>query len=128
WLNEGFTIYVERRIVEKVYGRERAQMEAVLGRRELEREMASLPPSDCILHIDLSGRDPDDGVTLVPYEKGALMLLTIEQAVGRGRFDAFLRAYFDHFAFRSITTAEFLDYIRRELPNPVPLEEWIFKP
>jgi leukotriene-A4 hydrolase len=128
WLNEGFTVYVERRIIEKVYGRERAAMEAVLGRRELDREMASLPESDRILHIDLTGRDPDDGVTLVPYEKGALMLLTIEQAVGRDRFDAFLRAYFDHFAFRSITTAEFLDYIRRELPNSVPLDEWIWAP
>ena len=111
-----------------MYGRERAEMEAVLGRRELEREMAGLPETDRILHIDLAGRDPDDGVTLVPYEKGALLLLTIEQAVGRERFDAFLRAYFDHFAFRSITTAEFLDYIRRELPNPVPLDEWIFQP
>ncbi len=128
WLNEGFTVYVERRILEKVYGRERAAMEAVLGRRELEREMAGLPDSDRVLHIDLAGRDPDDGVTLVPYEKGALLLLTIEQAVGRDRFDAFLRGYFDHFAFRSITTAEFLDYIRRELPNPVPLEEWISSP
>jgi leukotriene-A4 hydrolase len=128
WLNEGFTVYVERRIVEKVYGRERAEMEAVLGRRELDREMASLPESDRILHIDLTGRDPDDGVTPVPYEKGALLLLTIEQAVGRERFDAFLHAYFDHFAFRSITTAEFLDYIRRELPTAVPLDEWVFRP
>ena len=52
-----------------------------------------------------TGRDPDDGCTLVPYEKGALLLRTIEKAVGRERFDAFLRGYFDHFAFRSITTA-----------------------
>jgi leukotriene-A4 hydrolase len=128
WLNEGFTVYVERRILEKVYGPERAGMEAVLGRRELEREMTGLPNSDRVLHIDLTGRDPDDGVTLVPYEKGALLLKTLEQAVGRERFDAFLRGYFDHFAFRSITTAEFLEYIRRELPNPVPLDEWIFQP
>ncbi len=128
WLNEGFTVYVERRIVEKVYGRERERMEAVLGRRELNREMTALAKRDRILHLDLTGRDPDDGCTLVPYEKGALLLATLESAVGRERFDAFLRAYFDHFAFRSITTADFLEYIRRELPNPVPLDEWIFRP
>ena len=128
WLNEGFTVYVERRILERLYGPARAAMEAVLGRRQLDAEMAELPASDRVLHIDLTGRDPDDGCTLVPYEKGALLLCTIEQAVGRERFDAFLRAYFDHFAFQSITTAEFLDYIRRELPNPVPLDEWIFQP
>ena len=103
-------------------------MEAVLGRRELDREMAGLPESDRVLHIDLTGRDPDEGCTLVPYEKGALLLRTIERDVGRERFDAFLRAYFDHFAFRSITTADFLDYARRELPTSVDLDEWIFGP
>jgi len=128
WLNEGFTVFVERRILERLYGPARAAMEAVLGRRLLDAEMARLPESDRVLHIDLSGRDPDDACTLVPYEKGALLLRTIEESVGRQRFDAFLRAYFDHFAFQSITTAEFLEYIRRELPNPVPLDEWIFQP
>jgi len=128
WLNEGFTVYVERRVIETIYGREREEMEAVLGRRELDREMASLKESDRVLHLDLTGRDPDDGCTLVPYEKGALLLRTMEQAVGRERFDAFLRSYFDYFAFRSITTADFLEYLRRELPNPVPVEEWIFQP
>ena len=127
WLNEGFTVYVERRVLEKLYGPARADMEAVLGRRELDREMAGLRESDRVLHIDLTGRDPDDGCTLVPYEKGALLLRTIERAVGRDRFDAFLRSYFSHFAFRSITTADFLEYIRRELPNSVPLDEWIFE-
>jgi aminopeptidase N len=128
WLNEGFTVYVERRILERLYGPARAAMEAVLGRRQLDAEMPGLREPDRVLHLDLTGRDPDDGCTLVPYEKGALLLRTIEQAVGRERFDAFLRAYFDHFAFRSITTADFLEYVRRELPSPVPLEEWIFRP
>ena len=128
WLNEGFTVYLERRIVEKVYGHERGEMEAVLGRRELDREMANLQESDRVLHIELEGRDPDDGCTLVPYEKGALLLRTIEQEVGRERFDAFLRSYFDHFAFRSITTADFLDYLRRELPLKTLLDPWIFQP
>src|SRR6185369_16492785 len=99
----------------------REAMEAVLGRLQLDAEMSGLPEMDRVLHLDLTGRDPDEGCTLVPYEKGALMLRTIEQAVGRERFDQFLRSYFDHFAFQSITTAEFLEYIRRELPNPVNL-------
>jgi hypothetical protein len=128
WLNEGFTVYVERRVLERVYGREREEMEAVLGRRELDREMAGLPKDDSVLHLDLNGRDPDEGCTLVPYEKGALMLRTIEHAAGRERFDRFLRSYFDRFAFRSITTADFLEYLGAELPNPVDVNEWIFRP
>jgi len=130
WLNEGFTVYVERRILEKVYGPQREEMEAVLGRRELDREMAGLPEGDRVLHIDLDGRDPDDGCTLVPYEKGALLLRTIEHAVGRDRFDRFLRSYFDHFAFQSITTADFLTYLSAELPEAkaVELNAWIYQP
>ncbi len=128
WLNEGFTVYLEGRIIEKLYGAERQAMEATLARRELDREMESLAEADRVLHIPLEGRDPDDGCTLVPYEKGALLLRTIEREVGRDRFDAFLRCYFDHFAFQSITTADFLDYLRRELPTSVPLEEWIYRP
>ncbi len=128
WLNEGFTVYLEGRIIEKLYGAERQAMEATLARRELDREMESLAEADRVLHIPLEGRDPDDGCTLVPYEKGALLLRTIEREVGRNHFDAFLRCYFDHFAFQSITTADFQDYLRRELPTSVPLEEWIYRP
>jgi leukotriene-A4 hydrolase len=128
WLNEGFTVYLERRILEKVYGLPRAEMEAVLGRRELDRELAALPERDRVLHVDLTGRDPDDGCTLVPYEKGALLLRTIERRVGRERFDAFLHAYFDHFAFQSITTAQFLEYLRANLSTDVPVDEWITQP
>src|SRR5687768_18598787 len=74
WLNEGFTTYLERRIIEAVYGVPRREMEATLGRRSLEDELKELEDRDKILHVDLKGRDPDDGFTGVPYEKGALFL------------------------------------------------------
>lgn len=131
WLNEGFTVYVENRIQEAVYGDARARMEAVIGRQELEREMATLPPAEQILHIDLKGRDPDDGVTSVPYEKGALFLRHIEQVVGRERFDAFLVGYFRNFRFQSITTAQFREFLDKNLPDAVskvPVDEWLNKP
>lgn len=135
WLNEGFTTYLERRIVESVYGRERAEMEAVLRRRELVGEMAGLVPRDQILHIDLDGRDPDEGSTLVPYEKGALFLRSLENATGRSRFDRFLNSYFEHFKFQSISTAEAMGYLERELLGGDPklaeslrLREWVYEP
>lgn len=135
WLNEGVTTYIEMRIQERIYGRARAEMEAVLGKQTLEKELKELPPGDQVLHIDLAGRDPDDGVTDVPYIKGMLFLRTLEENFGRPRFDAFLRAYFDHFAFQSITTSQFLDYLRRNLldQNPavsarIPIDEWVYKP
>ena len=136
WLNEGFTVYLERRIQEAVYGRPRAEMEAALGLRDLREELATLEDRDQILHIDLKGRDPDDkGFTDVPYEKGALFLLHLEQTFGRARFDNFLHSYFNHFAFQSITTEQFLAYLKQnlldkypELAARVPVDEWIEKP
>lgn len=128
WLNEGFTVYLERRIVEDLYGRDLAEMEAVLGFEKLEEDLAKLPPADQVLHIDLEGRDPDDGVTHIPYEKGALFLTALERAVGRERFDAFLKAYFAHFAFRGITTGEFTGYLREHLPTDIDLNAWLETP
>jgi aminopeptidase N len=135
WLNEGFTTYIENRIQEEVYGREQALMEQVLDRRELEKELAEFEPRDQVLHIDLSGRDPDDGTTQIPYVKGALLLRRMEEVFGRAVFDNFLKSYFEHFSFRSIATEEALAFIRRELLNrypeqgkTVPIEEWVFAP
>ncbi len=135
WLNEGFTTYFERRIQEEVFGREREEMEAVLGRQDLEGELARFEPRDQILHIDLSGRDPDDAATRVPYEKGALFLRLLEETFGRREFDRFLRGYFDRFAFQSIETGDFVRYLRAHLLDrhpekaaAIPLDEWIEKP
>lgn len=134
WLNEGFAVYLTRRIVEEVYGRERMEMEALLGVQALREEMERLPESDQILHIDLKGRDPIDALTAIAYQKGALLLHTLEAAYGRQRFDRYLRAYFDQFVFRSITTADFRQDLQYRLLNraepafPVPLKEWLYEP
>jgi leukotriene A-4 hydrolase/aminopeptidase len=135
WLNEGFTTYLERRILEAVYGRQREEMEAALGLRDLNEEIASLEDRDEILHVDLKGRDPDDGSTDIPYEKGALFLRHLEETFGRARFDGFLKSYFNHFAFQSITTEQFVAYLKQNLLDKdpalaarVPVDEWINQP
>lgn len=135
WISEGFSVYIERRIIEKVFGRERAQMQWATGRQDLEAEMARLPVKDQMLRLDLRGRDAEAAFTLVPFEKGALFLLSLEQAVGRSAFDAFLRGYFDRFAFQSITTRQFLEYLRTnlladrpELVAQIPIQKWVYEP
>lgn len=115
WLNEGFTTYLERRIIEAVYGVPRREMEAKLGRASLIEELAATAERDQILHVNLDGRDPDEGFTGIPYEKGALFLRWIEESVGREKFDAFLREYFDKHAFQSITTETFFNYLNEKL-------------
>ena len=135
WLNEGFTTYLENRIQEQVYGVEQALMEQVLDWRDLQKELREFAPPDQILHIDLAGRDPDEGCTHISYIKGALFLRLLEQTFGRDEFDRFLHAYFNHFAFQSVTTDQALGYLRSELLAHAPekaariaIDEWVNQP
>lgn len=135
WLNEGFTTYTERRIQEELYGVSRAAMEEVLAEERLSDELKNLDPRDQLLHPNLEGRDPECIGTLVPYVKGALFLKALENTFGRERFDAYLRSYFQYFAFQSITTAEAISYLQSnllekypDLGAKIPLEEWLSAP
>lgn len=133
WLNEGFTVYLERRIIESVFGKRRADMDAVIALRDLVEARANITvPRDRTLQPDLTGRDPDDAYSIVPYEQGALFLTWIESKVGRQAFDTFLRAWFDEHAFQSATTAECLSFLRRrlleqypDLVNDAEIDEWL---
>lgn len=135
WLNEGFTTYLERRIIEAVYGVPRREMEASLGKNSLMEELSGMDERDQILHVDLKGRDPDEGFTGVPYEKGALFLRYLEETFGRKTFDKFVRDYFDKYAFQSITTETFVDHLEKNLLSKNPklvsraeIEKWLEQP
>lgn len=137
WLNEGFTVYFENRIMEKIYGKPYADMLALLGMGELQNTLKDLKdkPKDTKLYLELDGRSPDDGMTDIAYEKGRFFLLMIEEVVGRAEFDAFLNGYFKKNAFKTITTAEFIETLNTDLlsKNPewkrkVNVDEWIYSP
>lgn len=136
WLNEGFTSYVENRVVEALYGVEQAQMENVISQNGLKAEMQQLAVADQLLVLPpLAGRDPDDALTDVAYIKGQWFLMFLEQRFGREAFDAFLRSYFDHFAFQSIHSGQFIDYLRAELiakepdaVSAIELDAWLYEP
>lgn len=135
WLNEGFTTYVEGRIMEDLFGPERGAFERRLGYEELLAELKEVPPADQRLLPDFTGRDPDDGVTRIPYEKGRLLLYQLETRLGRDAFDDFLRGWFAEHAWKSVTTDDFVAYYRKALkPDQNPkladlnLGEWLNKP
>ena len=137
WLNEGFTTYVEHRIGEEVFGVNEAKMQDVLSRKVLQNNLEELGKDspDTRLKIDLSGKNPDEGLSDIPYEKGYAFLQTIEAAVGRKQFDTFLTNYFNDHAFQSINTEAFVAYINKKLikgdivlADKIKLDEWIYKP
>jgi leukotriene-A4 hydrolase len=119
WLNEGFTVYAERRIVEALYGTEVAALHAALGRRALDRAVARFAsqPEMTRLRTQLSGIDPDEAFSEIPYEKGYALLRTLEDHVGREAFTRWLRSYIETFRFQSITTDDFLAHFGRALPG-----------
>lgn len=137
WLNEGFTNYFERRIMEQMMGENYADMLWEIGYQDLYNTVMHLGPDhrDTWLKLDLKGRDPDDGLNDIPYEKGCHFLKMIEKAAGRDRFDKFLVKYFDAFAFKTITTETFLNYMDTvllkndtTLRKQLNIDEWVYGP
>lgn len=138
WLNEGFTVYFENRIMEEIYGKDFANMLALLSHQDLKDEIEYLNEegrsADTRLKVDLEGRNPDDGLTGIPYDKGYFLLRLIEETVGRERWDQFLKEYFDKYAFEVMTTDKFMKEINQSLFNENPnwkseirIEEWVFE-
>lgn len=135
WLNEGFTVYFERRLTEAMTDKSYADMLWELGYQDLEATVNDLGKDnkDTRLRLDLTGRDPDDGLNDIAYEKGALLLRLIEINVGREKMDAFLKQYFDAHAFKTITTAQFLAYLNdnlikgdKELAKKIDVDAWVY--
>lgn len=115
WLNEGFTVYFEHRIMERLYGRDYSEMLATLALQDLQETIASMKKenqyADTRLYLSLNGRNPDEGVTDIAYNKGYFFLRAIEEKHGRETFDTFVKDYFSDNAFKSMTTEGFIAYI-----------------
>ncbi len=137
WLNEGFTTYFENRIMEALYGEPYAAMLRNLNRQDLldyfAEEGADAP--DTRLVIDLEGRDPDEGLSEVPYNKGSAFLRAVELAAGRPAFDAWLRGYFDRYAFQPMTTGKFVEDLEARLIRGdealaarIDMDAWLYAP
>ena len=107
WLNEGFTVYFERRIMEALYGKDYTDMLALLGFQDLQADLSSLAPEMQKLKLMLKGKHPDDAMSDIAYEKGYFFLRMLEENLGRENMDSFLKNYFNDHKFQTITTEEF---------------------
>jgi leukotriene A-4 hydrolase/aminopeptidase len=133
WLNEGATVWAERRILETLHGEEEAVLSWAIGQKGLDKDIERFGADSPVtrLRTDLKGIDPDDAYSLVPYEKGARFLALIERTAGRERFDRFIREYIDRFRFTSITTEEFVPFLDEKLPGvsaEVQADRWLYQP
>jgi hypothetical protein len=135
WLNEGVTSYLESRLMEIIYDKDRVHEENVLGYQELLGNFETVPLDRQMLAPRLDSGDADDVQGTIHYHKGELFLRHLENSFGREIFDEFLFQYFDDFAFKTITTEVFVDYLDENLLRPNPgivsradVEEWMYQP
>jgi leukotriene-A4 hydrolase len=137
WMNEGFTVYFERRISEAMNDKTYVDMLWELGYQDLEAAVEDFGKDSrkTWLKQDLKGKDADEGLSDIPYEKGALFLCLIEQNVGRTQWDAFLKQYFSEHAFQTITTEKFLTYLDKNLLKgdsalykKLDINAWVYGP
>lgn len=138
WLNEGFTVYFNQRIMEKVYGRDYSEMLSTLLLKDLHGTITDLGETnpDTRLKMELSGRNPDDGVTDIPYNKGYFFLRLCEETFGREQWDVFLKKYFNENAFKPMTTEIFLENLdkhfrinkNQQLSGKLKIAAWVYTP
>ncbi len=134
WLNEGFTVYFEQRIMEAVYGRDISEMLAQLSYQGLVKEVDEIMdknPNDTHLKLHLKDRDPDDGMSAIAYDKGYFFLRMLEENVGRSTFDAFLKDYFTSNAFSVMDTEQFVAHLKAKLLDETAytalrIDDWIY--
>jgi leukotriene-A4 hydrolase len=133
WLNEGFTVWAERRLLEALHGEAATVLSWAIGEKALEESLGRFGNDSPLtrLRTELAGTDPDDAFSSIPYEKGARFVALLEQAAGRARFDGFMREYMARFRFTSITTEEFLAFLEERLPGlaaEVGAPAWLYEP
>jgi hypothetical protein len=135
WLNEGFTVFAERRILEALEGHEMSELHAALGRNDLDDSVARFEkagtPELTKLRTKLAGIDPDEAFSVVPYEKGYLLLRALEAAAGRAAFDALLKSWLAKHRFGSVNTDDFIAHCEQVAPGllgKVNALKWIDEP
>lgn len=121
WLNEGFTMYAQRRISATLYGAAYTCLEAAAGRALLRQHMdvtgEDHPLNKLRVKIE-PGVDPDDTYNETPYEKGFCFVSYLAHLVGdQNKFDNFLKAYVDEFKFQSILADDFLEFYLEYFPE-----------
>lgn len=136
WINEGFTVYLEHRIMEELYGKDYCEMLSEIEWDELQQELKTIQrsehPEDAALLLQLKNRNPDDGMTSVAYVKGAYFLKNLEHSIGRKKMDQFLNQYFNQHRFQSMNTEKFITFMKNQLTQTqftnFDYQRWIFQP
>ncbi len=115
WLNEGFTMFLERKILASIHGEAFRHFDSQIGLADLREALEHFTSARHLTKLcpDLSDTDPDDCFSTVPYEKGHSLLFALEQVLGPEKFAPYFRAHLQEFAYKSISTEDWLCFMRQ---------------
>jgi leukotriene-A4 hydrolase len=140
WMNEGFTKFMERKISELINGEDMSNLEANVGKGELNYAIESIGPDHSYTSLlpDLTNVDPDDAFSVVPYEKGYTLLYFIETLIGKEKWQEIFRGYINTYALKSVSWKEFREYFENgvkklfnnadDILSQIDWDTWMFKP
>ena len=126
WCNEGFCVFLERKILKALKGPHYYGLDAIVGRQSLIdscHHFGLLHPYT-VLNVQLRDIDPDDAFSAIPYEKGFTFLVYLEEQVGgEQHMNPFLRAYCQRFAFGTVTSQAFQQFFNEYFKGKVSDEK-----
>mmetsp|Transcript_4668 Transcript_4668/g.6066 ORF Transcript_4668/g.6066 Transcript_4668/m.6066 type:complete len:381 (+) Transcript_4668:114-1256(+) len=136
WLNEGWTMWLERKIMSRVHSPEYFDFDAITGWNALRDSVDEYGDDHCFTCLVpcLDRVDPDDSFSSVPYEKGFNFLYYLSRVVGEGPFETFAQAYVQKFKYKTVTTEQFCDFFRQYCASrsldisQVDFDAWINRP
>ncbi|XP_048867569.1 leukotriene A-4 hydrolase-like [Brienomyrus brachyistius] len=137
WLNEGHTVYLERMIARHLHNEQFRQFMAMGGWKDLKEAVntfgAKSPFTNLV--INMEDVDPDDAFSSVPYEKGFALLYHLEELMGGPEvFMGFVKSYIQLFAYSSVTTEDWKNYLyvyfkdKVDVLNKVDWNSWFHTP
>ncbi|OLN87027.1 Leukotriene A-4 hydrolase-like protein 2, partial [Colletotrichum chlorophyti] len=140
WLNEGWTVYIERHILRSLRGDEEVELQAIVGWQDLLYNIEAYGGNDSVftsLVLQFDGKRPDDIMSKISYEKGYTFLCYLEQQVGKKQWLKFVPHYFKTFFGSSVSSEQFkscvLDFFSYDATATSALEAvdwngWYYKP
>jgi leukotriene-A4 hydrolase len=142
WLNEGFTVFLERKTDSILYGVDASKVAAKRGNSSMHMDIENFGETSnyTSLHPEMNGNHPDTSISGIPYEKGFQFLYFLESQVGEEQFQSFLQSYVNQFSEHSLNVEEFIDFFTKfvnkkfdktsskEILDNIDWDAWIYQP
>lgn len=127
WINEGFTVFLERKTGHELFGDDFFRIESINGNQSVNDAYAGFAKKQEFtkLNPDTSTENPDDSFSTVPYEKGYQFLTYLETVLGQYNMAEMLHSWIVENFFESRIwndfEAHFRTFVEKKFKDPEPI-------